>query len=213
MAVLGLGMGVALWTATIPVALAQGNSPAAAVQGSLPQGKTIATASKADLLSALCAAVKKHPGQAPQIARIVAAARPDMARDILRTAFQCLGNGGNGGCKNLGQVLREVIAAVPNDASSLTNLAVELSPDCAGSFPGGRGGGGGNGDEGNFDQGPANQNPAPGTLAGGGGQGNVIAVCHNNRTIFVSPQGAENHLNNHPGDTAGPCQVTPVTNP
>jgi hypothetical protein len=205
-AIIGLALGAALWTATIPMSMAQGTSPIRMVEANLPQGQTVASASKADLLSALCAAVKKNPNAAPQIARMVAAARPDLARDVLRTVFRCLGNDN---CSLLGRVLRGVIAGVPNDASGLTTLAVELSPDCAGSFPGQ----GVPGDEGNFGQAPGNQNPPPGTIAGGGGQGNVVAICHNNHTIFVSPQGAENHLKNHPGDTVGPCQVTPATNP
>jgi len=74
-----------------------------------------------------------------------------------------------------------------------------------------RGGRGGEG-EGNFEQGPGNQNPPPGSIGAGGGQGNVVAICHNGHTIFVSPQGAENLLRTHPGDTLGPCVVTPVTN-
>ena len=41
---------------------------------------------------------------------------------------------------------------------------------------------------------------------------NSVAICHNGHTIMVSPQGAENHLRNHPGDTLGPCEVTPVQN-
>lgn len=204
--VIGVGLGIALWTATVPMSMAQGNSPTRLVEANLPKGQTIASASKADLLSALCAALKKNPNQAPQIVRMVAAARPDMARDILRTAFQCLGNND---CRLLGRTLRGVIAAVPNDASGLTSLAVELSPDCAGSFPG-------NGvpgsDEGNFEQGPGNQNPPPGSIGAGGGQGNVVAVCFQGTTRFFSPGGAEDFINSHPGATVGSCVVTPVTN-
>jgi hypothetical protein len=206
-AVVGVGLGIALWTATIPTSMAQGNSPIRSVEANLPRGQTIAGANKADLLSALCAAVKKNPNQAPQIARMVAAARPEMARDILRTVFQCLGNKD---CNLLGRTLRGVIAAVPNDASGLTSLAVELSPDCAGSFPGGGPGGGG---EGNFEQGPGNQNPPPGSIGAGGGQGNVVAVCFQGTTRFLSPGGAEDFINSHPGATVGACVVTPVTNP
>jgi len=207
-AIVGLALGIALWTATAPVAFAQGGGNATKlVQDNLPQGQTIANAPKADLLSAVCAAVKKSPNQAPQIARLVAQARPDLAKDILRTVFRCLGNYD---CRLLGRVLRSINDAVPNGASEHTNLALELAPDCAGAF-GGPGGGPGD-DGGNFGQGPANQNPPPGTIGGGGGQGNVVAICHNGNTIFVSPQGAENHLKQHSGDSLGPCQVTPAAN-
>jgi hypothetical protein len=208
-AIVGLGLGVALWTATVPVASAQGGGNVSRmIEDNLPRGQTLANASKADLLSAICAALKKNAQQAPQIVRMAAAARPDLAKDILRTAFRCLGNND---CRLLGRVLRGIIAAVPNAASELTSLGIELSPDCAGSFPGSGVPGGGDDDGGNFGQGPANQNPPPGTIGGGGGQGNVVAICHNGNTIFVSPQGAENHLRVHAGDSLGPCVVTPAS--
>ena len=60
-ALVGLGLGVALWTATIPMTMAQGNSPVRQVESNLPSGQSVANASKADLLSAICAAVKKNP--------------------------------------------------------------------------------------------------------------------------------------------------------
>jgi hypothetical protein len=208
-AIIGLGLGFALWTATVPMASAQGGGNVTKmVEENLPQGQNVGNASKADLLSAICAAVKKHRNAAPQIARAMAAARPDLAKDILRTVFRCLGNDD---CRLLGGVLRAINAAVPNGASEHTTLAVELVPDCAPDFSRPGGGPGDNG--GNFDQGaPGNQNPPPGTIGGGGGQGNVVAICHNGRTIFVSPQGAENHLRVHSGDTLGPCVVTPTAN-
>ena len=207
-ALVGAALGVALWTATVPVAFAQGGGNVTRlVEEELPRGQTVANAGKADLLSAICAAVRKNRNQAPQIARLLAQARPDLAKDILRTVFRCLGTDD---CRLLGRVLRAINEAVPGDASEHTSIAVGLAPDCAPTFPGP--GGGGPDDGGNFGQGPGNQNPPPGTIGGGGGQGNVVAICHNGRTIFVSPQGAENHLRVHAGDTLGPCQVTPVGN-
>ncbi len=207
-AIVGLGLAVALWSATVPMASAQGGGDMTrAVQDNLPRGQTVANASKADLLSAICAAVRKNRNQAPQIGRAIAQVRPDLAKDVLRTIFRCLGSDD---CRLLGRVLRFVNEAVPDQASGNTSLALELAPDCATAFPGG--GPGGPDDGGNFGQGPANQNPPPGTIGGGGGQGNVVAICHNGKTIFVSPQGAENHLKNHPGDSLGACVVTPSSN-
>jgi len=196
----------ALWITSAPVGMAQ-NSPAQLVESNLPHGKTIANASKADLLAAVCAAVKKAPKNAPQIARAVATARPDLAKDILRTAFRCVGTGD---CGLLGRVYHAVVEVVPGEASGLTNAAVEIAPDCAGSF-GARTGGGEPG-LGNYDQGAANVNPLPGTIAGGGGQSSVVAVCFNGVTRFFSPEGAQNFINAHPGAKVGACVVTPVTN-
>jgi hypothetical protein len=201
---IGLGLATAFWVASMPVAQAQNMSPARMIESQLPQGKTMQNASKADLLSAVCAAVKKFRNAAPQIVRAAVTAHPQWKSDILRTAFNCLGTDD---CRLLGRVLRNAIEGSPGDANDLTQLAIELAPGCASSF-----GGGPAPDEGNFGIGPGNQNPPPGTVTGGGGQGNVLAICHNGHTIFVSPQGAEQHLNNHPGDTLGPCQVTAVTN-
>ncbi len=209
-ALTGLALVLALWSATVPMASAQGNNPARMIEANLPQGQTIAQASKADLLSAVCAAIKKNPRNAPQIARVAATARPEMAGDILRTAFRCATTGAND-CALLGRILRSVIAAVPDQASSLTDLAISLAGNCAGSFQPGNGGGEDNG--GNFGQGPGNQNPPPGSIGGvGGGQGNVVAICHNGKTIFVSPKTAEKFLALNPGDTLGPCVITPVQN-
>jgi hypothetical protein len=202
----GLALATAFWVASTPVANAQGGNPAQFIESQLPSGKTMQNASKADFLSAVCAAVKKHKNAAAQIVRVAVAARPEWKNDILRTAFNCLGTGD---CALLGRVLRGAIAGSPGDANDLTQVAIEAAPGCASSFGGGQPGE----DEGNFGNAPGgNQNPPPGTIAGGGGQGNVVAICHNGHTIFVSPNGAEAHLSQHAGDSLGPCQVTAVTN-
>ncbi|MDQ6860749.1 MAG: hypothetical protein M3032_06290 [Verrucomicrobiota bacterium] len=193
-ALTGLALGLMVLTATAPASFAQGS-------------KTNVSAADQRVLDDLCVAVKKNRNRAPQLAQQAAAAHPNMVRQILRTVFQCLGTDD---CRLLGRVLRALVAVVPGDASALYDIAVELAPNCATSFPPRPGGGGDVGD--GFGLSLPNQNPAPGTIAGGGGQGNVVAICHNGHTLFVSPQGAQNHLNNHPGDRLGACVVTAVTN-
>ena len=198
-----LALLAAFSVATIPSAVAQGNDARNLIQQELGSGN-VQTAGKADFLQAVCAAVKKNRGAAPQITRAAIMIHGEWKNDILRTVFECLGSDD---CRLLGRVLRAAIAASPGDADSLTQLATELAPNCAGSF-------GGQQPDDDFGPtgGPASQTLLPGTAAAGGGQGNVIAICHNDHTIFVSPQGAEAHLQQHPGDSLGPCQVTPVTN-
>ena len=195
-------LGAMFWMASMPALHGQEMSPAKMVESQLPAGKTMQTAGKADFLAAVCAAVQKFASAAPQIARAAADAHPEWKKDTMRTIFRCLGTDD---CRLLGRVLRALSGG--SDSSELTELAVELAPGCASNFGGGRGD-----DGGGFGNAPGNLNPPPGSIGGGGGQGNVIAICHSGRTIFVSPQGAENHLRNHPGDTLGPCQVTPITN-
>ncbi len=200
-----VALGAMFWMASMPAAQAQNMSPEKMIEAQMPPGSSMQGAKKADFLAAVCAAVQKFPKAAPQIARAAAEAHPEWKKDILRTVFRCLGSDD---CSNLGKVVRAL--ATGGDAREITELAVELAPNCASSF-GGRGGEG-EGDASGFGNAPGNLNPPPGSVGGGGGQGNVIAICHFGRTIFVSPQGAENHLRVHPGDTLGPCVVTPVQN-
>lgn len=179
------------------------NTPAQMIEAQLPQGKTIATAGKAEFLSALCSAVSANRKAAPQIARFAADVKPDWKEDILRTAFRCLGSED---CRLLGRVLRAI--ATGSDSASLTALAIELAPECSSAF-----GAAPPVDEGVFGVAPGNLNPPPGSIGGGGGQGNVVAVCVNGVTRFVSPAAAEEILRTNPGATLGACQVTPITNP
>jgi hypothetical protein len=207
--IIGLALGTAFWVASTPVAQAQDMSPTQMIDSML-HGKTSASATKAEYLTAVCEAVKKYRNSAPAITNAAVNAHPGWKKDILRTVFRCLGSGD---CRLLGAVLQASISGP--DASEMTDLAVQLAPGCAGSFGGDhKGGGPAVIDEGNFGNPPLlNINPPPGSIGGGGGQGNVIAICHNGMTIFVAPQGAEQHLRNHPGDTLGPCVVTPFQNP
>jgi len=203
-AIIGLALGVALWTATAPISVAQGMTAERMVEESLPQGQTMAKANKPDLLSAVCSAVKKFPKSAPQIVRVAASARPEWSKDIMRTAFRCVGTSD---CGLLGRIYRSLVAADPENANALTELAIELAPSCSGTFQPG-GGGGDDDDGGVFGNAPGNQNPPPGSIGGGGGQGNVVAVCLNGVTRFFSPEGAEDFLNGNPGATLGACGVT-----
>ena len=203
---IGLALGAAFWVASTPMAQAQDMSPAKMIEAQLPQGKTAATAGKADYLAAVCAAVKKFRSAAPQIVRAAVTAHPEWKKDILRTAFQCVGSDD---CRLLNRILRGAIAGSPNDASGLTEVAIDAAPSCAGSF-GGNGGQGNDEGIGNFSNTPGNLNPPPGSIGGGGGQGNVITVCLNGQTLFVTPERAQDLVNQ--GATVGACQVTATTN-
>jgi hypothetical protein len=201
-----LALGTMFWVASTPISKAQNMSPERMIESQLPQGKTVQTAGKAEFLAAVCAAVKKFRSAAPAIVRSAVDSHPEWKKDILRTAFRCIGSGD---CRLLNRVLHAAITGHENDARELTELAIELAPDCASAFGGA---GGGSDDEGNFGNPPGNLNPPPGSIGGGGGQGNVIAVCFNGVTQFFSPEGAQDFINTHPGATLGACQVTQSQN-
>jgi hypothetical protein len=198
-AITGVALGFALWTATAPISVAQGSSPEQMIQQSLPQGRTMANATKPQFLSAVCSAVKNFRDAAPQIVRAAIEARSAWRNDIIRTAVRCLGNRD---CDALNRVHNALVGAYPDDASAITELFGQLAQNC--DF------GGGTPDEGNYGNPPGNLNPPPGSIGGSGGQGNLVAICHNGRTIFVSPRAVQAHLNH--GDTLGACQVTPSQN-
>ncbi len=200
---IGLALGTAFWAASTPSAQAAGMTAAQMIESQL-HGKTIATASKTDLSAAVCAAIRNNKSSARGIMQAAVSAHPDWRNDLLHSAFSCAGNQD---CKLLGQILHGAIDGAPSAASSLTDLAGSLAPTCASAF-----GGAPMETEGVFGNPPGtNLNPPPGTVGGGGGQGNVVAVCVNGQTRFVTPENAQNLINSGEA-TLGACQVTPVTN-
>ena len=198
-AITGVALGIALWTATAPISVAQDASPEQMIQQSLPRGRTMANASKPQFLAAVCSAVQKFRNAAPQIVRAASEARPAWRNDVIRTAVRCAGNRD---CDLLGRMHNGLVGAYPDDASAITELFARLAPNC--DFAGGTA------DEGVYDNPPGNLNPPPGSVGGRGGQGNLVAICHNCRVIFVSPRAVQAHLAH--GDTLGACQVTPCQN-
>lgn len=177
------------------------------LEGQLPAVQSLRKVGKDQFLGTLPRAIKRYRQIAPQVSGRAAMVRKEWALDVLEEAFKAAGPD----CGMRARILRSVIAAAPEKAPELTELAISLGPDCAGAFGGG--GAPAPADSDGFGNPPLlNNSLPPFPNVGGGGQGNVIAICHNGQTIFVSPQDAEAHLRNHRGDTLGACTVTPVTN-
>ncbi len=197
------------WVASTPVAKAE--SPAeltSMLQAEMPAGKTVQDASKAEFLAALNSAVEKHRNSAPALASLAASLHPEWKKDILRTIFHTLGDKD---CVALARVLKALSDGDPN-ASELNDLAIELAPNCASTFGSELPGIGEGGDAGGFGGGPSGVSAPPGSIGGGGGQGNLIAICFNGVTQFLSPDAASEFVRSHPGATVGECQVTQATN-
>ncbi|MGZ4982612.1 MAG: FecR family protein [Chthoniobacterales bacterium] len=172
--------------------------------------QSLRNASRTQFFSALPDATKQFRIVAPQLAGAATYARTEWALDILRTSFAAVGSD----CGMRARILRSVTEADPADAAKLLEQAIELGPSCAGAFAGG-GGGPGVGAEGGSMGGNTNMgnvgNP-PGSN-GGGGVGNLVAVCFKGQTLLLTPDEAQNFIKQHPGATLGACQVTPVANP
>ncbi len=199
-------LGSSFWVASLHLAEGARVTPAEMIQSKLPPGTTIATATDPQLLEAVCRAVKQWPSEAHFIVRTAAGARKSLRTDILCTAIRCLREQNALDCAWVVDVVREWIKADPGDANRLTELIIECAPECRDPLQALLLG------VGTFTNPPANINAPPGSVGGGAG-GNVCLVCHNNQEIQVACSDLESYLRSHPGDTAGACVVTSVTNP
>ena len=182
------------------------------LENQLPAVQSLRRASKTQFLASLPAAIKKYPQIAPHVAGGATMTHKEWARDILKESFKAVGPD----CGMRGWILQSLIAADPEEAAALTELATAVAPGCASSFGGGGAGGadesGGEDEESSESVSASSNSSFQSLYSGGGGQQNLSAICHNGRTIFVSPVAVERRLRDHPGDTLGPCAVTPVQN-
>ena len=202
---LSVGLAAGFWIASAPIAVAAATTPVEMLQSNLPKPATLASASKADVLSAVCKAVNKFRTDAPQIVRTATGARKDLTSDIVGEAVRCLRGDGKEGAMDCGLVrstLHEAISVDPQNAAALTESVMALTPGCLDSPAEGPNG---------FVNPPGNITGPPGSV-GGGGIGDACAVCHNNQQIQVACSDLDNYLRNHPGDTAGACEATPAAN-
>lgn len=184
-------------------------TPAEMIQTKLPQSKNLATASKSEILSAICAAIAKSPNDAPEIVRTAAGARKDLAADITEQSIQCLHHHATG-CDLVGQTVAAAISANPNEAAKINELALKEAPDCSSSIE--NAGTPAEGPNAN----PPNLNPPPGSLGGGGGvkadPKNSVTVCDNGQNVQISSSSQPNYLAGHPGSRLGACQTSPGVN-
>ena len=214
--VIALALGFGFWTALTPVAKAQPVSATEMIESKLPHGKTMVTATKPELLSAVCAAVKRSPDAAPQIVKAAIDAKRQSSRDIVQTATRCLpGDFKAQACDGIAAIVDVAVVADPEDASGITEMVIRLYPDCRvaiGRSTEGRGVAEG---EGVFTNPPPDVNPPPGSIGGGASEVARCVVCHNPNNpheIQIPCSQVPQFLANHPGDFAGPCIVTPPQN-
>ena len=217
---IGLALVMVLWTATAPVAEAQGPDAQQTLQSNLPPNTSMAKATKGQLVAAVTGAVKSSPRGIGQFVRLAAQARKGDVEDIVAAAIRALGR--NPDCQLVVQAVDAGMDANPDVAARIVELALRLAPNCASQIQqmdraGGRGTDGSEEGEGNFGNAPGNQNPPPGSISGGGGsQSGRCQVCHTTgngqrKTLTISCNALPAHIGH--GDTEGACPVTPTQNP
>jgi hypothetical protein len=103
-------------------------SPAEMIEAHLARGKTLQTARQANLLSAICEAVKQNHSAAVAITSTAVARRAEYAGEIVETVLRC---SGKVGCEYAGMVVAGAVAAAPQSASRIHDAAMIRAPGCA----------------------------------------------------------------------------------
>jgi hypothetical protein len=223
---IALVLGLGLWLAAIPIASAARDMTATEMlQSKLPRDKTLTSASKTEVLDAVCGAVASWRAQSPQIVRTAVTTRHEFAGDIVTIAVRCLRDDKDGplACERVAEIYRFAVDGNPRGQAAILESFLMTAPDCRGSFAFAEGkqvisppaeGPDIRAEIGNFTNTPTNINPPSGTIAGGGFNPttNQCVVCHNAHDIQIPCNQVSKYLNNHRGDFAGACQPTPITN-
>ena len=214
-----LGLAVSFWMATTPAAqAARAMTPTEMIQQGLPPGKTIGNASKPEMLSAVCAAVKRHRPEAPAITEAAVKAHKAYAADIVATVLRC---SPSVDCAFVGTIVSAAIPAASEEASAIDDAALALAPDCADAIQSATersvASDVAEGPAGFSTEAPSNQAPLPGSAIGGGGGGvnpqeELVLVCDNGTERRVRTSQLADFLGSHPGAFVGSCQPTPTTN-
>jgi hypothetical protein len=122
-----LALSAGFWFAAAPLRSAENAPPAALIEAALPARVTIEKASKADLLSAICTAVRKHRKSSPGIAMAAAAARGEYAGAIVGTVLRCAGKIDCGG---VGAIVKAAVSVRLGAATAIGDAAMALAPKC-----------------------------------------------------------------------------------
>ena len=217
--VIAFGLVMALWTATVPMAEAQGNTPEQMLQSHLPPNTPLAKAGKGQLVAAVSAAVKSSARNVGEIVSVAARTRKGDVVDIVTAAIRALGREPD--CDLVARAVEGGIEANAEKAAAIVEGAMRVAGQCAAQIQrvmdANREETESDEGQGNYGNSRGNQNPAPGSVGGGGGsQSGRCQVCHRSgngkrRTLTISCNAVPAHVRH--GDTEGPCPVTPTQNP
>jgi hypothetical protein len=122
-----LALATGLWLVAAPAALCSGLSPAELIEDALPKNITIARASKADLVSAVCAVVRKDRASGADLTSVAVAAHGELAGNIVETVLRCAGKVD---CEYAGAIVEAAVAARPGVAKEISEAAIARTPKC-----------------------------------------------------------------------------------
>ncbi len=197
----------------LPGALARETAPAEMIADELPRRKTLKSATKSELIGAICAAVRKHRSAAALIAPVAIAARPAFAGEIVGSILRC---SGKLDCEFVGAVVAAAASVEGVEMGAISDAAVAKASDCAETIR-----------EASRRKPKPNGEKAeatasePGALIGtsaGPDEGfdpheKLEPVCDNGTQRAIRASELNKFLGTHPGAVIGSCQTPPQTNP
>ena len=213
----GVGMlAAAFWLGPSPGALARELSPAEMIESGLSGKTTIKSADKAELLSAVCGAVRKSRSAAPAITSAALTARPELAGDIVATVLRC---SGKINCEVVGSIVAAAVSADATSVATIGKAAIAWAPNCVETIQSTTrhlAKNGVDGDEPNAAS-PTEQAPLIGTSAGADEGFDPLEalrlVCENGTPRAVRESQVDDFLHTHPGSFIGPCPPPPSPAP
>jgi hypothetical protein len=103
-------------------------TPAEMIEAHLPAGKTLQTAKQANLLSAICQAVKQNRAAAVAIASTAVAGRAEYAGEIVEAALRC---SDKVDCEFAGMIVAAAVVAAPRSVTQIHDAAIRRAPGCS----------------------------------------------------------------------------------
>jgi len=207
-----LALSVGFWFVATPASLSLGLSPAELIEDALPAKTTMAQANKADLLSAVCAVVRKDRSSGVAVTSVAVAARGKVAGAIVGTVLRCAGKID---CEYVGAIVEAAVAARPGAAKVISDAAKAQTPKCEEAIEAAA--------RRQDDlaktnsSSPLEQGPVAGVSAGAEEEFDPLEqlalVCDDGTQRTVRQSQLDDFLHLHPEAMVGPCPPTPSPSP
>ena len=207
-----LTLAAGFWLVPLPEVLGRDPSPAELIQQGLSGRQTLKSASKVDLLSAVCRAVRQRRSEAPAITSAAVTARPALAAEIVSRLLSC---SGKLDCEFVGMIVSAAIGANNNAGTAIGDAAVVRASNCADTIArtikeGGRRG---------TAPSATNSNGAPAAGSRAGAEETfdplepLTLVCDNGTPRAIRESLVDEFLRAHPGSFRGSCPPKPSPPP
>lgn len=189
-----------------PFSLGADPAPAKLIQKFLPSKKTIRSASKPEVLSAVCSAVRKNRKSGAPIASAAVTARSEFAGDIVAGVLRCAGKTD---CDYVGSVVAAAFSARASAATSISDAAMARAPNCEENIQKAATASGNTESDAvaTKDEPPATGTSA-GTNEGFDPHEQLVPVCENGAQRAVRASQVDDFLRTHPASVSGRCPPT-----